>query len=526
MASEEVNGQARPQGLGVDQLSVSTEDGALQFITRTDDPSSGRRSQEPGPPQTRPLPVGATPEDHTSTTYAPSPSPSVEDAGWRVLSGVVNDPRRPAPPAAGPGRWLRVVAGIKEDILDWVPEERPRYTRLGAIILNTGLLAGLSFLTALDHIVHVSMAVLIPLALFWAFVVISFDGWLIASTHGAHGGARLLMFIPRVVVSVLLGTAIAEPLVMWVFQPAITRNVTEHREQELGRDISLWRSCNLVTGETVQSAQCGTHVLDLPDAVSPLPQVEELRRTQKQRDALAAELKQLNADLRALDNTARTECNGTRGNGLSGQVGVGPNCRRNRQQADRFRVDNQLPQRQQQLTALNQKIDTLTDSVQTSGADYVRRIEQAISTAAKARRDTNTPQNIGILEQGAALERLADESSFVWVAQWLLRVLLVALDAMPVFVKIIGGTTTYDWLTRERTELARRMHSKDVESVESQFTHRKKATEEVFQSEVRARRAQREASERQEIDRLVARFRSGRREPDEGAATSGRRRRL
>jgi hypothetical protein len=131
-------------------------------------------------------------------------------------------PYRPAPASRGPARWLRALAGIREDVLDWVPEDRPRYTRLGAIILNTGLLAGLSLFTGLDKVVQVFWLFLVPIALIWAFVVVSFDGWLIASTHGAVKSARWRVFIPRLVISVLMGAVIAEPLLLWVFQPART----------------------------------------------------------------------------------------------------------------------------------------------------------------------------------------------------------------------------------------------------------------------------------------------------------------
>jgi len=128
------------------------------------------------------------------------------------------------------GRRLRAVAGVDEELLDWVPEERARYTRLGAIILNTGLLAGLSLATALTTFLHVSLWIVLPVALVWAYVIVSFDGWLIASTHGVLSRSKWRMFLPRLVISLLMGAAIAEPLVLWVFDAAIHKNVLDVRQ--------------------------------------------------------------------------------------------------------------------------------------------------------------------------------------------------------------------------------------------------------------------------------------------------------
>ena len=48
---------------------------------------------------------------------------------------------RPARPDRGPGRWFRMCVGINEDVMDWTPSERAKYTGLGIIVLNTGCLA-------------------------------------------------------------------------------------------------------------------------------------------------------------------------------------------------------------------------------------------------------------------------------------------------------------------------------------------------------------------------------------------------
>src|SRR5215469_8465617 len=117
-----------------------------------------------------------------------------------LLSDIDDPPfgqYRPEPPSRGLGRLLRRVAGVKEDILDWIPEERPRYTRLGAIILNTGLMAAISMMAALGKVVTIFWLALVPICVIWGFVIVSFDGWLIASTHGVLNAAKYRIFIPR-----------------------------------------------------------------------------------------------------------------------------------------------------------------------------------------------------------------------------------------------------------------------------------------------------------------------------------------
>jgi hypothetical protein len=173
-------------------------------------------------------PAGETPSPAGESPRAPGADVPDERAGTDALltrEQVLGERLTPAEPSHGPGRRLRAIAGVDESVLDWVPEERARYARLGAIILNTGLLAGLSLITALNHVVQAPLFAVILVGMFWAFMVMSFDGWLIASTHGVIGATKFWFFLPRIVVSVLLGAVIAEPLVLWAFAPAVNRDV-------------------------------------------------------------------------------------------------------------------------------------------------------------------------------------------------------------------------------------------------------------------------------------------------------------
>jgi hypothetical protein len=348
------------------------------------------------------------------------------------------------------------VAGVREDVLDWVPEDRPRYTRLGAIILNTGLLAGLSLFTGLDKVVQVFWLFLVPIALIWAFVVVSFDGWLIASTHGALKSARLRVFVPRLLISVLMGAVIAEPLLLWAFQPAIHAEVLSHRQDELTRYESRLKTCNPESGEIVSTPECRDLQLRTPDA--PRTKQVELAAVAAQRDRLRTQVDQINQRLSDMNEVARAECNGRAGIGLSGQVGEGPDCRRDRLEADRYRSDSQLDQRQADLTALDRRVATLTADVQQAGQRYAESLGAAIAGQV-AVRAAGSQGPIGILDEDAALGRLSDRSGLVFWAHWVVRLLLVAIDCLPVLTKMMGGVTGYDRRVDAQRKAGENLHS-------------------------------------------------------------------
>lgn len=399
-------------------------------------------------------------------------------------------------------RWLRAVAGVKEDVLDWAPEERPRYTRLGAIVVNTGLLAGLSLFVALGKVVDVSWPLLVPIALFWAYVVISFDGWLIASTHGALNTGRLRVFIPRLLISVLMGAVIAEPLLLWVFQPAIHKEVRDHWQNELSGYESQWTVCNPDSGQIVETAACRDFHLSTKD--SPQSGQVRLVKAKEHRDVLKGQIDDINKRLAEMNALAHDECIGRPGRGLTGVPGEGHNCLRDREEADRFRVDSHLDTRQAELVALDQEIPTLNAQVQQASEKYGQGIAQAIAAKVAAKRADQGI--IGLLDEDAALGRLSDRNGFVLAAQWLVRLLLIALDCMPVLVKLMGGTTHYDRFIYAQLQLDQELHGKHLKHQERREEDDMRADVERFDDAERAARARRQADQRAAIDDLASRL--------------------
>jgi hypothetical protein len=423
-------------------------------------------------------------------------------------------PYRPVPRDHRLGRWLRSIAGVKEDVLGWVPEERPRYSRLGAIILNTGCLAALSLLAALDKVFGVPWVLLIPAAAFWGWVIVSIDGWLVASTHGRIGSGRLRVFLPRLLLALLIGFVIAEPLVLRIFQSAIDQQVLDTRTQEAVAYESLLHECNPEDGRPVDRNRCDDVVLNIkgsPDGIR-----QKLTEVTQERDELKRSISGINKDLEAKENLARAECNGRRGTGLSGLVGEGPNCQRDRIEADRFRTDSRLQEHQAHLTSLNQEIVVLTAQLGNATQQYGQQVNKEIAVKVEEKRSHHG--TIGILEEEEALGQLSSRSFFVLSAHWLVRLLLIVVDCLPILTKLIGGTTTYDRLLSRQlvvddelhdmeSRLRKRRDTADKEVELQQIEHDVRRGIERIAEADRMNREKREAELDVRIDALAARLR-------------------
>jgi hypothetical protein len=433
----------------------------------------------------------------------------------RDEEGTAGEPFRPAPPTRGIGRAFRYVAGVNETILDWVPEERARYTRLGAIVVNTGLLAALS-MTVLLRTVDLSPLLVVPVALIWGFVILSFDGWLVASTHGVLGMAKLRIFIPRLLISVLMGAVIAEPLLLWMFGPAIETEVEDQRDATVRVEESKYKVCNPATGEPATADGCEDYLLNVGG--SPQSIRAELSNVESERDALADTTESINDELTRREELARLECNGTKEDGTTGIVGEGPNCFRNRAEADRYRASSNLDEHQATLVALNERIDRLTEAEGDAGTAYAA----AVKTAIEGRVDDlrSNREKIGILDEHQALGALADRSAFVFIGSWLLRLLLITIDCLPVLTKLMNRTTTYDTLLTRQLDIDARLHDKHVTEREQRDTgradvaiqrneHLVRTRMEEIDEATRKARADREAVLDDQIEALAARLREG-----------------
>ncbi|MER5929530.1 DUF4407 domain-containing protein [Streptomyces sp. NPDC002054] len=382
--------------------------------------------------------------------------------------------------------YLRRLIGVREDVLGWVPEERARYTWYGAIVLNTALLGGASMALAIATIRdELPLAVALVVAAIWFWVVLALDSWLVSSTHGIPSKGRLRALIPRLFLSVLLGLAIAEPLLFQIFDKEIRQEITVGHQ----RDVEAYRgslmACNPVDGSaTAGRPDCAGFQLNVPG--SPAALREQITRNaaevKERQDQVAA----INTNLAGKMAAEQRECDfRTKYVWTNGGKDVTETCKRARKDASDYRDSSQADKHQSDLTALIQKGRDLTAQEATAGETYRPALVKAIDE--RTRRHEQSLDDDGLLTSAHALGAVAWSDWYAGFVAVLLHILLLTVDAMPVLAKLMSGPTSYDRALTGRLESGRRRHAEEL-----QVRHACEAAE----HEVRRHRSAQEAANR------------------------------
>lgn len=433
------------------------------------------------------------------------------DQATQNLADISQEFPRSVPGGQGPSRWLRRLIGVDESLMSRVWEERPRYTGLGAIVLGTAVMAAVSMFDGLNEALGPVWPLLILAALFWGTFICCIDRWLIASTHGSHA-ARWRIFVPRMALSLLFGVIIATPLVLTIFGPEVATRAAADQQNSLTTYQSQLKACNPLPDPTTgvvppASVGCVGHTLPVSDPATGLTQT--IASENQQRNHLAEQVANANATIKQYDTTIRDECNGVSGQGLSGVPGVGPNCRRDRQQENSYESDNAVAKWQQQLTDLNAKIAQQTATVGTETQTYSNDITNAINAKVAARKKSQG--RIGLLDRINALGELFAANAAIAAATVLLGLFVLMVDCLPVLSKMMSGTTNYDRLVAGRLRSAAAIGAAAIRASERRATGADEVALYAVESQVRTQLEQIDEASRvergrrdAEVDRKIA----------------------
>ncbi|WP_436757907.1 DUF4407 domain-containing protein [Streptosporangium sp. V21-05] len=358
----------------------------------------------------------------------------------------------------GLGRRLRVLAGVDESVLDQVPLERTRYVGLGGVVLGTAVVAGISMWFALSQVLGGShIGLIVPTAI-WMLVVLNLDRWLVSTVTGIWQ-RRLLMLVPRLLVAVVLGFVIAEPLVLKVFETAVVQHVQDGRQDARDARRALLLRCNpQEPADAREQRGCEGARLLAPAAESDATRLRDLEE-----DAERLRTR-VNADTARHDRLfaqATNECGGVKTEGTSGRRGMGPLCERLDAAVKSFATRSKLAENQRRLRSLDDQVSALRAPLADKRADFGQRVEADVRKRVDAMPGADDP--VGLLERMRALHELTAENPYLFGASWLLRLFLILIDCLPVLVKLMGGTTTYDRMVDLANRTQERVHEKRLQ---------------------------------------------------------------
>ncbi|MBN6053877.1 DUF4407 domain-containing protein, partial [Nonomuraea sp. RK-328] len=353
------------------------------------------------------------------------------------------------------------VAGADERLLDRVPHERARYTGLGGVVVSTSVIGGLSMWFFLSQMLGRSHVLMVIPVLVWALTILNLDRWLISAVS-VLWRRRLLMLLPRLAVATVLGLVIAEPLVLRFFETAVEQKVRDDRELARTALKDTLIRCNPTPPQQPSSDRCGQNTTLL--RVTPAEQVREFSALERRADQLDRQVRRLSAEHTRLNKLATAECRGRKLPGLTGKKGYGPRCREAYQAARDYRRDNGLVGKTEELAQIRREVQRMRGGVTAESTAYGAKVAAEIDKRLDALPVRSDP--IGLLERKKALDELTGHDPFLLGFTWLLRLLLLLIDCLPVLVKIMGGTSVYDRLVDAENRKAERLHKEWIETEE------------------------------------------------------------
>src|SRR5262249_45269378 len=149
----------------------------------------------------------------------------------------------------------------------------------------------------------------------------------------------------------------AEPLTLWIFQPALNREVHQFQATQLGNYESWLKSCNPPSGIPVSARRCAGAGLSIQDP--PASVLQELSNAREQQASMQSEVKSIEKGVSRLRTKAQGECAGARGPGLTGIPGVGWQCRKDWVAVRAYQASSGLAGKVRTLHSLNSRVQRL-----------------------------------------------------------------------------------------------------------------------------------------------------------------------
>jgi uncharacterized protein DUF4407 len=371
-------------------------------------------------------------------------------------------------------RLVLALSGADEEILGYVPSERARFESLGWAILITSCMAMVSMWFALSSALSINGILAVPVAVFWGLVIMGIDRWLITSMP-VDGSRKFAMAVPRVLLAILLGTLISTPLVLRIFQSEIDAQMAVMQQKNYSSFLS-----------NQQSSQVTQQVTTYSNELQQLNTVINSRGAQTGNNAADPQLVAYNKQLAQLQSqlTHWTTLKATYYKDYTCQLYGGADCPRKgdgpaakASLASYRQASTQVTSTQAQISHVQSEIQQRDDFLSsTSKSSQQQRYAEALNQRPIVQSEYNTAvqrrnqlqaafyaQNQashGILMRLEALSQLSSGNFTVAAARFLLFLLFLVIECLPVTVKLLQRPGQYEAALREAKKAEQRDYEK------------------------------------------------------------------
>ena len=366
------------------------------------------------------------------------------------------------------GRFLIRLSGADQQILAECSTEKPKYISLGLTVLVPGLMAAVSMAFALVNVLGTELGVALLFAAAWAAVIVSLDRTFVVSLpRKGTWQAQIFRAVPRFLLALILGLVISTPFVLRIFRPEIAHQIELLHAADQATYfknlphnpvyLTVQRDKDTVSSLTIETATGGPGINPSTD-----PTIEgwqnQLRTAQNNEQTWFADLQ---CQLYGTALPGGSKC--IQGNGplahddqaqwvywkgqvatVQGEIQQRTTLLRSQstaqQAANRRQAQSQLTAAKQALNSAEQQLTLQTAGI-TSGIN----------------------NDHGLLTQLQALGNATSADSTLGWARFLLFLLFIVIDLMPVVLKIVfnlGPENNYDKLLE--AEEARQLQAADA----------------------------------------------------------------
>jgi Domain of unknown function (DUF4407) len=392
-------------------------------------------------------------------------------------------------------RFLVWLSGGEEEILVRCPSERNRFVALGGAVLATGVMAAGAMIFAATEWFHVWLPAALLFGLFWGTAIMNLDRWLLIATRRQRTARRTIMLsVPRVLLALIVGFVIAEPLMLYLFKNEIHTQAVE--TQDKNRKVARER----IEGGYVQIHALEKRQHELQGTLVAATNGAALSESSEYQ-ALNRELLGLQTQYQKASAGALCELDGTCGTHQRGRGEV-----YDQRHAYAGSLKTAIGAKEHQLELLRGNLlGEEASNKQTSdrqATTELGRVKSELKSQRAAEHDEEhelwrtSHAGIGLLQRVEALGTLTSKHLTMLWERVLLTLFVLAFDTVPILFKtltLLGKPSLYESV---QDEIEKHAHERViVAESERDEAHRSEAKLVAVDAEIRAK-FERQASER------------------------------